>query len=106
MIPAEPVQVVRDDAARSRSPVPARLYPPAACGGGSTVAASSLAGVDAGELGCGRGPGRGPDHDVGRGEVEPGLGETGDDADQPRVAGRPAAAEDERSLARRAVAGA
>ena len=54
----------------------------------------------AGYLGRGRRSGRRPDGQVGRGHVQPGIEQAGDDADQPRVACRSAAAEDQRSLAR------
>jgi hypothetical protein len=57
--------------------------------------ASSSAGV---VLVSGRRSGRRPDDQIGPGHVEPGVEQAGDDADQPRVAGRSAPAEDQRSL--------
>ena len=54
----------------------------------------------ASDLGRGRRSGRRPDDQVGLGHVQPGIEQAGDDADQPRVACRSAATEDQRSLAR------
>jgi hypothetical protein len=51
-----------------------------------------------GDLGRGRGTGRRPDDEIGLGHVQPGFHQAGDDADQPRIAGRSATAEDQRSL--------
>ena len=51
-----------------------------------------------GYLGRGRRSGRRPDDQVGFGHIQPGIEQAGDDADQPRVACRSAAAEDQRSL--------
>jgi hypothetical protein len=51
-------------------------------------------------LGRGRGAGRCADDQIGLGHIQPGIGQAGDDADQPRVACRSAAAEDQRPPAR------
>jgi hypothetical protein len=60
-----------------------------------------LAGAGGRELRRDCGAGGRPDGDVRLPDLEPGVGEAGEDADQPRVAGGPAAAEDEGAPARR-----
>ena len=51
-------------------------------------------------LGSGRRSGRRPDDQIGLGHIQPGIRQTCDDTDQPRVACRSATAEDQRSLTR------
>ena len=53
----------------------------------------------ASHLGRGRRSGRRPDDQISLGHIQPGIEQAGDDADQPRVACRSAATEDQRSLA-------
>ncbi|MDQ0819157.1 hypothetical protein QFZ79_001451 [Arthrobacter sp. V4I6] len=54
----------------------------------------------ANHLGRGRRSGRRPDDQISVGHIQPGIEQAGDDADQPRVACRSAATEDQGSLAR------
>jgi hypothetical protein len=51
----------------------------------------------AGDLRSGRRAGGRSDDQIGVGDVQPGIAQAGDDPDQPRVARRSAAAEDQRT---------
>ena len=54
----------------------------------------------ASDLGSSRRSGRRPEDQIGLGHIHPGIKQAGDDADQPRIACRSAATEDQRSLTR------
>ena len=70
-------------------------------GAAARMSASSSGRARTGDLGRGRRSGRRPDDQIGLGHIQPGIEQAGDDADQPGVAGRSAATEDQRSLASR-----
>ena len=97
--PARPLQMVGHRARRSASPVGSDRAGPR-LGRRGEDGGEQFGRGRAGDLGRGRRSGRRPDDQVGLGHVQPGIEQAGDDADQPRVACRSAAAEDQRSLAR------
>ena len=79
--------------------VRARSRRPVRRGGAAKDAGEQLGRARAGDLRRGGRPGRRADDQVGLGHVHPGIEQAGDDADQPGIARRPAATEDQRSLA-------
>jgi hypothetical protein len=94
---ARSLQVVGHQPGNASTVGPDRTSPVLGCSGEDV--GKELGRGRASYLGRGRRSGRCPDDQISLGHIQPGLEQTGDDADQPGVACRSAATEDQRSLA-------